>query len=203
MLPSLFMPMQRTTKKEGKENQDSSIINCALGRLSLCSLYVFSTQMSNFITKCGEQIRLCFNSKHLSFMILAKTQILQPMIFFFFSLISVFYNIGKAWSLPVRKGESMPILILQEKRGNKGWFLTKIAVVLNILMLPINYIMLPLTGQDLAQINLSLFQLSLLELKCNQLSMQRPEQRPSQRQNKMLKRKQLFLCSHLIGNGHK
>ena len=123
------------------------------------------------------------------------------MIFFFFPLSFVFYNIAKAWMLPVRKRESIT-LVLQQKRGNKCWFLTKFTAALNILLLRINYfslkLLLPLRGHNMAQINLNLFQLSFLELKVNQLSKQRSNQKPKQRQNKMPKRKQLFLCSHLI-----
>ena len=127
-------------------------------------------------------------------------------VIFLFPLSFVFYNIAKVWMLPVRKRKSMPTLVLQEKRDNKCWFLTKFTAALNILLLRINYfslkLLLPLTGHNLAQINLNLFQLSSLELKVNQLSKQRPNQRPNQkpkqRQNKMPKRKQLFICSHLI-----
>ena len=119
-------------------------------------------------------------------------------VIFLFPLSFVFYNIAKAWMLPVRKRKSMPTLVLQEKRDNKCWFLTKFTAALNILLLRINYfslkLLLPLTGQELVQVNLSLFQLSLLTLKINQLSMQRP----NQRHHKMPKRKQIFLCSHLI-----
>ena len=64
---------------------------------------------------------------------------------------------------------------------------------LQIVFFPLK-LLLPLTGQELVQVNLSLFQLSLLTLKINQLSMQRP----NQRHHKMPKRKQIFLCSHLI-----
>ena len=55
MLPSLFILMYRNTKKEGKENHDNSIINCALGRSSPCSLYVFSTKVRNFIPSRSEK----------------------------------------------------------------------------------------------------------------------------------------------------
>ena len=65
------------------------------------------------------------------------------MIFFFFPLSFVFYNIAKAWMLPVRKRESIT-LVLQQKRGNKCWFLTKFTAASNILLLPINYFSLKL-----------------------------------------------------------
>ena len=38
----------------------------------------------------------------------------------------------------------MPTLVLQEKRDNKCWFLTKFTAALNILLLPINYFSLKL-----------------------------------------------------------
>lgn len=120
--------------------------------------------------KCRrEKICSCFNSKHLSFLILAKTWILKQTKRKNMATLLLDHQKAKAWRLPVRTRESMPTLILQEQ-----------------------------IGQELVQVNLSLFQLSLLTLKINQLSMQRPNQRPNQRHHKMPKRKQLFLCSHLI-----
>jgi len=98
---------------------------------------------------------------------------------------------AKTWRLPVRTRESMPTLILQEQIGNKCWFLTSCCCLQIVFSLKL---LLPLTGQELVQVDLSLFQLSLLTVKINQLSMQRP----NQRHHKMPKRKHLFLCSHLI-----
>ena len=109
-------------------------------------------------------------------------------VIFLFPLSFVFYNIAKVWMLPVRKRKSMPTLVLQEKRDNKCWFLTKFTAALNILLLRINYfslkLLLPLTGHNPAQINLNLFQLSSLELKVNQLSNQRPTQSQTKSQVK-------------------